>query len=85
MEASLLIPSLLVNCILNSLAKSPNKCCKLSLKNPEGSGIRCLNLNLNFRVSIGPNVSSLQNDQEKLNTDLLEIFRNCFNHITCLD
>ena len=35
---SLLIPSLLVNCTLSSLAKSPNQCCKLSLKSPEGSG-----------------------------------------------
>ena len=38
MGASLLIPSLLVNCTLSSLAKSPNQCCKLSLKSPEGSG-----------------------------------------------
>ena len=35
---SLLIPSLLINCTLSSLAKSPNQCCKLSLKSPEGSG-----------------------------------------------
>ena len=55
--ASVLIPSLPVNCTLNSLAKSPNQCCKLSLKSPEGSGIiryLNLNLNLNFRVSIEP-------------------------------
>ena len=38
MGASLLISSLLVNCNLSSLAKSPNHCCKLSLKSPEGSG-----------------------------------------------
>ena len=38
MGASSLIPSVLVNCILSSLAKSPNQCCKLSLKIPEGSG-----------------------------------------------
>ena len=36
--ASLLIPSLLVNCTLSSLAKSPNQCCKLSLKSPVGGG-----------------------------------------------
>ena len=38
MGESLLIPSLLVNCTLSSLAKCPNQCCKLSLKSPEGSG-----------------------------------------------
>ena len=32
MEASLLIPSLLVNCTISSLVKSPNQCCKLSRK-----------------------------------------------------
>ena len=37
MGTSLLIPSLLVNCSLSSLAKSPNQCCKLPLKSPEGS------------------------------------------------
>ena len=35
---SLLISLLLVNCTLSSLANSPNQCCKLSLKSPEGSG-----------------------------------------------
>ena len=38
MGASLLIPSLVVNCTLSSLAKSPSQRCKLSLKSPEGSG-----------------------------------------------
>ena len=38
MGASLLIPSLLVNCTLSSLAKSPNQCCKLFLKSPGGRG-----------------------------------------------
>ena len=38
MGASLLIPSLLVNCTLSSLAKSPNQCCELSLKSPKRSG-----------------------------------------------
>ena len=38
MGESLLIPSLLVNCTLSSVAKSPNQCCKLSLKSPDGSG-----------------------------------------------
>ena len=32
MGASLLIPSLLLNCTLSNLAKSPNQCCKLSLR-----------------------------------------------------
>ena len=34
-EGLLLILLFLVNCTLSSLAKSPNQCCKLSLKSPE--------------------------------------------------
>ena len=38
MYGGIITYSFIVKCTLSSLAKSPNQCCKLSLKSPEGSG-----------------------------------------------
>ena len=77
MEASLLIPSLLVNCTLNSLAKSLSQCCKLSLKSPEGSGyydIYIYILHLHFSDQIQIRIFEIHNLRVFLGKDLKKAF-----------